>query len=99
MPRPYRVDFVLLEHFSMASFTVAMDVLVTANLLRADSFRFTPLSLDGDRVLSDLGLELVASELSADAAGARPAGDLRRPAHTAQIPELDRLLATAPPTA
>jgi len=39
---PYRVDFVLLEHFSMASFTVAMDVLVTANLLRADSFRFTP---------------------------------------------------------
>ncbi|HYQ55094.1 MAG TPA: GlxA family transcriptional regulator, partial [Pseudomonas sp.] len=49
---PYRVDFVLLEHFSMASFTVAMDVLVTANLLRADSFRFTPLSLDGDRVLS-----------------------------------------------
>ena len=52
---PYRVDFVLLEHFSMASFTVAMDVLVTANLLRADSFRFTPLSMDGDRVLSDLG--------------------------------------------
>jgi hypothetical protein len=40
--RPYRVDFVLLEHFSMASFTVAMDVLVTANLLRADSFAFTP---------------------------------------------------------
>lgn len=38
---PYQVDFILLEHFSMASFTVAMDVLVTANLLRADSFRFT----------------------------------------------------------
>ncbi len=62
---PYRVDFVLLEHFSMASFTVAMDVLVTANLLRADSFRFNPLSPKGDRVLSDLGLELVASELDA----------------------------------
>ncbi len=90
---PYRVDFVLLEHFSMASFTVAMDVLVTANLLRADSFQFTPLSLEGDRVLSDLGLELVATELSAEALKELDllviCGGLRTPL---KYPELDRLL-------
>lgn len=90
---PYRVDFVLLEHFSMASFTVAMDVLVTANLLRADSFRFTPLSPKGDRVLSDLGLELVASELNAASLKELDllviCGGLRTPL---KYPELDRML-------
>jgi hypothetical protein len=74
-------------------FTVAMDVLVTANLLRADSFRFTPLSLKGDRVLSDLGLELVASELSASELKELDllivCGGLRTPL---KYPELDRLL-------
>ncbi|MFJ3451014.1 GlxA family transcriptional regulator [Pseudomonas sichuanensis] len=92
--RPYRVDFVLLEHFSMASFTVAMDVLVTANLLRADSFAFTPLSLGGgDRVLSDLGLELVASPLLPtdlhDLDLLVICGGLRTPL---KYPSLDRLL-------
>ena len=90
---PYRVDFVLLEHFSMASFTVAMDVLVTANLLRADSFRFTPLSPKGDRVLSDLGLELVASELNAASLKELDllviCGGLRTPL---KYPQLDRML-------
>lgn len=92
--RPYRVDFVLLEHFSMASFTVAMDVLVTANLLRADSFTSTPLSLAGDRVLSDLGLELVASPLEPrslqDLDLLVICGGLRTPL---KYPDLDRLLA------
>jgi transcriptional regulator GlxA family with amidase domain len=91
--KPYRVDFVLLEHFSMASFTVAMDVLVTANLLRADSFSFTPLSLDGERVLSDLGLELIASDLDPAELKALDllviCGGLRTPL---KYPELDRLL-------
>ncbi len=91
--RPYRVDFVLLEHFSMASFTVAMDVLVTANLLRADSFTSTPLSLGGDRVLSDLGLELIASPLDPrslhDLDLLVVCGGLRTPL---KYPDLDRLL-------
>lgn len=92
--RPFRVDFVLLEHFSMASFTVAMDVLVTANLLRADSFAFTPLSLAGDRIISDLGLELVATPLAPQ--GLRDVdllvvcGGLRT---ALKYPILDRLLA------
>ncbi|MBJ9973886.1 GlxA family transcriptional regulator [Pseudomonas sp. S75] len=90
---PYRVGFVLLEHFSMASFTVAMDVLVTANLLRGDSFRFIPLSLDGDRILSDLGLELIASELEPQAVKALDllviCGGLRT---LLKYPELDRLI-------
>ena len=90
----YRVGFVLLEHFSMASFTVAMDVLVTANLLRGDSFQFAPMSLTGERALSDLGLELIASEL--DPRELRHldllvvCGGLRTPL---KYPELDRLLA------
>ena len=90
---PYRVDFVLLQHFSMASFTVAMDVLVTANLLRSESFAFTPLSLSGDRELSDLGLELITTPL--DPRHANPAdllivcGGLRTPL---KFSELDRLL-------
>lgn len=91
--RPYRVDFVLLEHFSMASFTVAMDVLVTANLLRVDSFTSTPLSLGGDRVLSDLGLELIASPLDPrslhDLDLLVVCGGLRTPL---KYPDLDRLL-------
>jgi len=90
---PYRVAFVLLEHFSMASFTVAMDVLVTANLLRADSFSFTPLSLTGDRVLSDLGLELIATPLQPRALDGLDlimvCGGLRT---LLKYPELDRLL-------
>ena len=89
----YGVGFVLLEHFSMASFTVAMDVLVTANLLRTDSFRFSPLSLDGERVLSDLGLELIAGELEPRALRDLDlliiCGGLRTPL---KYPELDRLL-------
>ncbi len=90
---PYRVGFVLLEHFSMASFTVAMDVLVTANLLRADSFHFAPLSLSGERALSDLGLELIASELEPrslrDLDLLLICGGLRTPL---KYPQLDRLL-------
>lgn len=91
---PYHVGFVLLEHFSMASFTVAMDVLVTANLLRGDSFRFAPMSLSGERALSDLGLELVASELDPRELKHLDllvvCGGLRTPL---KYPDLDRLLA------
>ncbi|MBA1200971.1 GlxA family transcriptional regulator [Pseudomonas capeferrum] len=90
----YRVGFVLLEHFSMASFTVAMDVLVTANLLRNDCFRFSALSLSGERVLSDLGLELVATELDPRTLQNHDllviCGGLRTPL---KYPVLDRLLA------
>jgi hypothetical protein len=65
VPRPYRVDFVLLEHFSMASSPWPWTCWSPPTCC-APTASFTPLSLDGDRVLSDLGLELVATELSAE---------------------------------
>jgi transcriptional regulator GlxA family with amidase domain len=89
----WRVGFLLLENFSMASFTVAMDVLVTANLLQNNLFSITPLSLGSERVTSDLGLEIYATPFE------RPAldllvvcGGLRTPL---KYPELDKLLADA----
>ncbi|MDD1977018.1 MULTISPECIES: GlxA family transcriptional regulator [Pseudomonas] len=92
----YRVGFVLLENFSMASFTVAMDVLVTANLLQNNLFRITPLSLGSDRVMSDLGLEIFAAGLERTALNQYDmlvvCGGLRTPL---KYPELDRLLTEA----
>ena len=64
----------------------------TANLLRADSFAYTPLSLAGDRVLSDLGLELIASPLQPNTLAELDmlviCGGLRTPL---KYPGLDRL--------
>ncbi|PTQ69145.1 GlxA family transcriptional regulator [Pseudomonas sp. GV071] len=51
-----RVGFLLLEHFSLPAFTQALDTLITANLLQANSFAVTHFSLDGNEVISDLGL-------------------------------------------
>lgn len=51
-----RVGFVLLEHFSLPAFTQALDTLVTANLIRADTFATRTFTLDGASVTSDLGL-------------------------------------------
>ena len=51
-----RVGFLLLENFSLPAFTQALDTLVTANLLQADTFAVTHFSLDGNEVISDLGL-------------------------------------------
>lgn len=50
------VGFVLLEHFSLPAFTQALDTLVTANLLQPGAFKPHTFTLDGDEVISDLGI-------------------------------------------
>lgn len=55
-----RVGFVLLEHFSLPAFTQALDTLITANLLQAELFATCTLTLDGQDVISDLGLVIRA---------------------------------------
>ncbi|ROL72637.1 GlxA family transcriptional regulator [Pseudomonas vranovensis] len=92
----YQVGFLLLENFSMASFTVAMDVLVTANLLKSNLFLSTPFSLGSERVTSDLGLEIYAAHLDRAALDQLDmlivCGGLRTPL---KYPQLDKLLSDA----
>lgn len=55
--------FVLLENFSMVSFTGAVDVLVTSNLVNAAPvFDIRIASIDGEQVVSDLGIEVGVHE-------------------------------------
>jgi transcriptional regulator GlxA family with amidase domain len=57
------VLFILLEHFSMVSFTGAVDVLVTANLLTRDPvFDVITASHDGAPVKSDLGIDIAVND-------------------------------------
>lgn len=51
-----RAGFLLLEHFSLPAFTQALDTIVTANLLRPDSFTSRTFGLNDGEVVSDLGL-------------------------------------------
>jgi transcriptional regulator GlxA family with amidase domain len=51
-----KVGFLLLEHFSLPSFTQALDTLVTANLIRSNLFESSTFSIDGKEVVSDLGI-------------------------------------------
>lgn len=51
-----RTGFLLLEHFSLPAFTQALDTIVTANLLRPDSFSTQTFGLSDGEVISDLGL-------------------------------------------
>jgi transcriptional regulator GlxA family with amidase domain len=61
------VLFVLLNHFSMVSFTGAVDVLVTANLLtREPVFDVITASGDGEPVPSDLGIDIAVNGKVAD---------------------------------
>ena len=56
------IGFILLEHFSMMSFTAAVDVLVTANLVQTDTvFKVTSYALKGTSIISDLGIEITTS--------------------------------------
>ncbi|WP_437880659.1 GlxA family transcriptional regulator [Pseudomonas sp. LRF_L74] len=50
------VGFVLLEHFSLPAFTQALDTLVTANLIRPSLFKTHTFTLNGEEVVSDLGI-------------------------------------------
>ena len=54
--RTVRAGFLLLEHFSLPAFTQALDTIVTANLLRAESFASQTFGLQDGEVVSDLGL-------------------------------------------
>lgn len=57
---PLNVAFVLLEHFSMPAFTSALDVLVTANLLREVPFyRIHTYGVTTGSVRSDLGIDIM----------------------------------------
>lgn len=51
-----RTGFLLLEHFSLPAFTQTLDTIVTANLLRPDSFSHQTFGLNEGEVVSDLGL-------------------------------------------
>lgn len=51
-----RVGFLLLENFSLPSFTQALDVLVTANLIAPGSFRIHTFSHNHTDVTSDLAI-------------------------------------------
>ena len=57
-----KVVFVLLEHFSMMSFTAAVDTLVTANLISEQNlFEIQSYALDTKSVISDLNIEIATS--------------------------------------
>ena len=62
----FKVAFVLLENFSMMSFTAAIDVLITANLVSGETlFEVSSYALKSNRVISDLGIEIATNgELS-----------------------------------
>ncbi len=56
------IGFILLEHFSMMSFTAAVDVLVTANLVQSDTvFKVSSYALKSSSITSDLGIDITPS--------------------------------------
>ncbi len=60
---PYRVDFLLIENFSMISFASAVEPLRIANkLLRQDKFVFRCISIDGETVAANGGLSMQVEE-------------------------------------
>lgn len=60
---PVRVGFILLPHFSMMSYSAAVDVLVSANLVvEQPLFEAVPLSLHAGNVVSDIGIETLTRE-------------------------------------
>lgn len=60
---PIHVVFVLLEHFSLVSFTSAADTLVTSNLVTTSQrFTFSTVGIDSCAVTSDLGITISADQ-------------------------------------
>lgn len=56
---PFTVVFLLQPHFSLLAFTAAADALTTANLVIGEKrFKFKTLSLNSERVISDLGIPI-----------------------------------------
>jgi transcriptional regulator GlxA family with amidase domain len=59
IPSVIRVAFVLMDNFSMMSFTGAMDALVTANMMsEAPVFEILRVGLSGRSAMSDLGIAI-----------------------------------------
>ncbi len=70
---PVNVAFVLLENFSMMTFTAAVDALVTANLVRtAPLFNVTTFGLESPTVISDLSIEIATSDILSQLSLANP---------------------------
>ncbi|OLQ69459.1 AraC family transcriptional regulator [Photobacterium proteolyticum] len=60
---PLHVVFVLLEHFSLVSFTSAADTLVTSNLVTTSQrFTFSTVGIDSTQITSDLGIKISADQ-------------------------------------
>lgn len=56
---PQQVAFILLDHFSMSSFSVALDTIVTTNLVHSSPiYQIKTYALSQSRALSDLSIEL-----------------------------------------
>ncbi len=56
---PLRIGFILREHFSMVTFTAAVDTLVTTNLITPEPvFEHFTIGIGSRTVLSDLGIEV-----------------------------------------
>lgn len=56
---PRKVVFLLLDHFSMSTFSVALDTCVTANLIYSRKlYQMQTCGLEQQRALSDLGIEI-----------------------------------------
>jgi len=56
---PIKIGFILMEYFSMAAFTNAVDALVTANLIHANNkFNYITLGIDSPIVMSDIGINI-----------------------------------------
>lgn len=64
---PLRIGFILREHFSMVTFTAAVDTLVTANLITpSPMFKHFTIGADNKGVMSDLGIEVSTSQSLAE---------------------------------
>jgi len=64
------VHFVLLEHFSMASFTGAVDALLTANSIQHTLFSITTIGVEAKQVKSDIGIDIATDYQIASSARA-----------------------------
>jgi AraC family transcriptional regulator, glycine betaine-responsive activator len=61
--KPTNISFILLEHFSMAAFTNAVDTLVTANLVHSNhKFDYVTLGLASTIVKSDIGINISSDD-------------------------------------
>lgn len=62
-----RICFIVLENFSMVSFTSAIDVLVTANLTLSQArFSYSTVGIERKNVVSDIGVDVLCDKQLSD---------------------------------